>query len=148
METKKTLNNRRYRGMHVDTNAWVDGYLLPHPISQYLAIIDYIEKEDRAFPLRTEWSVYYNSVGQCLNLKDMNDKDIYEGDFIKRDYPFEGTYLVMWSEKQKKFFFANMDFPQMQFYLNIQDFNSTEFEIVGNLYENPEMYKNESFKDF
>ena len=73
---------------------------------------------------------------QCTGLKDTNDKLIYEKDIIKCSYGNVGALgVVEW------------DFENMQFVLKIkEDFYSfspktiyEKIEILGNIYENPEL---------
>lgn len=71
------------------------------------------------------------SIGQYTGLKDKNGKEIYEGDIVKGtfyggpmpiyDYVFE----IYWNERTKGF---------MADY-----FESTECEVIGNMYDNPEL---------
>lgn len=73
---------------------------------------------------------------QCTGLKDTNDKLIYEKDIIKCSYGNVGALgVVEWN------------FENMQFVLKIkEDFYSfspktiyEKIEILGNIYENPEL---------
>lgn len=73
---------------------------------------------------------------QCTGLKDTNDKLIYEKDIIKCSYGNVGALgVVEW------------DFENMQFVLKIKEnFYSfspktiyEKIEILGNIYENPEL---------
>lgn len=78
---------------------------------------------------------------QCTGLKDTNDKLIYEKDIIKCSYGNVGALgVVEW------------DFENMQFVLKIkEDFYSfspktiyEKIEILGNIYENPELLEGNS----
>lgn len=78
---------------------------------------------------------------QCTGLKDTNDKLIYEKDIIKCSYGNVGALgVVEWN------------FENMQFVLKIkEDFYSfspktiyEKIEILGNIYENPELLEGNS----
>src|SRR3990167_8051318 len=74
----------------------------------------------------TEWQ-------QAINLKDKNSKEIYEGDIRGAEWIVNNEkvkrYSVMeWSAENTCFFWKGDVFP---------DF--VETEIIGNIYENPEL---------
>jgi uncharacterized phage protein (TIGR01671 family) len=65
---------------------------------------------------------------QATDLRDRNDKMIYEGDFIK--YPDEfGNYLVSFE-----------DGGFYPFIKDLREFRPEYFEITGNINENPELF--------
>ena len=76
---------------------------------------------------------------QCTGLKDKNGKLIYEGDIIKCSYDSEFAIGVI-----------EWDSEELQFALKIEDAfysirQKTKFdiiEILGNIYENPELLEN------
>lgn len=73
---------------------------------------------------------------QYIGIKDKNGKEIYEGDIVNTgmDYNFEiAAYKSGYGLFYRK---TNKDFPIMM----LSDFNG-ELEIVGNIYENPELLK-------
>lgn len=85
---------------------------------------------------------YYGSVStsyalmQFTGLIDKNGKEIYEGDIVIED-TFYGdfTQIVRWSEDNSGFWLGS------SFHLNFG--TAKECEVVGNIYENPELLEKE-----
>jgi len=80
-------------------------------------------------------SVLQESVSQYIGLKDKNGKEIYEGDVIVWD---DGSkYKVEWHEDIAVFFLASTHNGTND--CGFDQVTSTEFEIISNIYENPEL---------
>lgn len=69
---------------------------------------------------------------QCVGLKDINGKLIYEGDILKCG---EYLYSVKWSDSVASFVLLNKKRP---FFIILE---KHEREVVGNIHENPELLK-------
>lgn len=81
---------------------------------------------------------------QYVGKNDKNNKEIFEGDFIKKDNEIR---LVMWYPEKCKFVDAIIEFVEKENeHLKIVDkgcspIETNEWHVVGNIYENPELIK-------
>ena len=104
--------------------------------------------EDRSIIYQTEpefqkYSVYTDTVGQYTGLKDKNGRKIFEGDIIRR-FNRNGqeimSYVVKWYSDCCMFVLDCIDFD-MEFDTDFTVFYGDEFEIVGNIHDNPELVR-------
>lgn len=79
---------------------------------------------------------------QCTGLKDKNGKLIYEGDIMRSEYGYDGTpYIIegvvrFGKTKSRRIGYFIEDLHENQ-KIYFSDFEKNE--IVGNIYENPEL---------
>jgi uncharacterized phage protein (TIGR01671 family) len=86
------------------------------------------------------------SIMQYIGLKDKNGKDVYEGDIVldwfgtKREVVFGKIgYDSKWNGLTGFYFKSDdYDFLELQYHNNPLD-----LEVIGNIYENTELLKNE-----
>jgi|SRR3972149_6087497 len=74
---------------------------------------------------------------QYTGLKDKNRKEIYEGDIIKKD-PLAGIYYSVIFEEGRYKLFGKDAWGD---YNRDIDIYWHTYEIIGNIYENPELVK-------
>ena len=72
-------------------------------------------------------------LSEYTGLKDMDGKEIYEGDIIKF---LNGIFEVIWCNEKASFMLKNKEYKE---FLNFIYENNNGMEIVGNIYENPEL---------
>ena len=96
------------------------------------------------FPLHSEkkWPTNVELM-QYTGLKDKNGKEIYEGDILT--YPndsFGRKYSISWADIYAGFWFAPLPISGMpQYGGHITLANAVVSEVIGNIYENPELLK-------
>lgn len=96
---------------------WVKGY-------------DIIENKDIMMKREDKFELM-----QYTGLKDKNGTDIYEGDIVRQDDEY---WLVQYDNEDAMFtlYYDNV-------IENFSNMNSKWFEVIGNIYENPELFKEE-----
>lgn len=123
----------KFRGKRLDNGEWVYGSLIANEYS----IIDH--NDDGLL-----WCVDPESVGQFTGLLDCNGKEIYEGDIIT----LTGRYprVVLWDKMSwalmptehyhdEVFWVMNLQHPGLDWWEEYED----EFEVIGNIHDNPEL---------
>ena len=73
---------------------------------------------------------------QYTGLKDKNGKEIYEGDFLFHHY-FKEVGNVIWHIGQSRWALEYFDKKTQELF----PIDKKSFEIIGNIYENPDLLK-------
>lgn len=112
------------------TRSWIFGSLdtteKEHPSIIYL---------DR-FGNRCRISVDPKTVGQYTGLTDKNGKKIFEGDIVERLWLGEKhIYRIYYDSDISSFIGADIDCQGFTTF----NYDSCAFEVIGNIYDNPEL---------
>ena len=135
-----------FRGKRIANGKWVSGYYVvrkrpyfkdkgadfEHIICDNLVIDDFNDKQF-VDTIPITYSVDPETVGQYTGLTDTNGRKIFEGDIVWDSYD-EDYGKVEWDNDMAKFIITYSTFTV--------DFDSVygeELEIVGNVYDNPEL---------
>lgn len=86
-------------------------------------------------------------VMKCTGLKDRNSKLIYAGDIVREYFGETGTYTVEYFPYTASFQYFNLNDEAPNWEMHAEQFEgmsenqgiSTDLEIIGNIYENPEL---------
>lgn len=113
----------KFRGKRTDNGEWVEGDLTRYSEHISYITVDLIESE--------AYQVLTSTVGQCTGLKDKNGKKIYEGDILRYTWNKKECIDVIVFE------------PPMFTYRNAIRWDLNEDEVIGNIYENPELLEKE-----
>lgn len=143
-----------FRAKRIDNGEWVEGNLITNERNERKKYIGYIFEEINGIIEDFDIvEVIPNTICQYTGLTDKNGNRIWENDILKGfTYPFlcdgEFNYFVTveWSEEYKYFFLYTLKNPQSTVRgisegnsELFEDFNSDDWEIIGNIFDNPEL---------
>ena len=127
----------KFRGKRIDNGEWFFGDLMKLHTEIELDA-RYIHSGVNQPVMNDFWEdfqeVIPESVGQFTGLHDKNGKEIYEGDIIVRGFN-SNIMEVVWIKELAMFISRGLDChdnPYLWF----------DYEIIGNIHDNPELLKN------
>ena len=134
-----------FRGKSANTGEWVEGFCVQFGETYSNISIREIGKLNLygVVPIYEHEIVISETVGQYTGLKDKNGRKIFEGDIVRR-FNRNGqeimSYVVEWYSDCCMFVLDCIDFD-MEFDTDFTVFYGDEFEIVGNIHDNPELVR-------
>jgi uncharacterized phage protein (TIGR01671 family) len=145
----------KFRGKRVDTKEWVYGYAVPNEDKTEWYIVESVEPDasygaEETTMFSPMWyQVIPETVGQYTGLKDKNSQKIYEGDIVnceKRGAAFYRSVVVYNSIMGRHDVNAmGCMFPMtLDCYEDDISIDGNDYEVIGNIYENPELLKDVS----
>lgn len=119
-----------FRGKRTDNGEWIEGTYFPPAntlISYKLELIDGVVTF-------MDFCVIPETVGQFTGLTDKNGKKIFEGDIITMQKYGKGKHKSLVYFKNGKFAVDGSNYA-------FKDICPRNMEIIGNIYDNPELLK-------
>ena len=123
-----------FRGKRKDNGEWVEGNLFIPDISDTPTQICIGTNV-----VRITYDIVPETVGQYTGLNDKNDTKIFEGDILKTNKFSEPNkqYIVKFDLQ----FGAYIGQDKFNIYFVTFDGDSDQFEVIGNIHDNPELLK-------
>ena len=125
-----------YRGLSIDENSkgqWQDGYLIEDRGRSFI-INEVIEANEQYITIGCWCPVNPETVGRFTGLFDKNCKEIFEKDILFGHAGEDFWEFVEFDEEQAKWVRVDLNDCKLDLSENV-----AELEIVGNIYENPEL---------
>ena len=121
-----------FRGKRIDNGEWVEGYFVNLWLMHYQKHQPIITDNNAV-----SYDVDPSTVGQYTGLTDKNGKKIFEGDIVKTDKFSEPNkqYIIKYDLQ----FGAFIGQDRYNLYFVTFDGDSDEFEVIGNIHDNPEL---------
>ena len=128
------MHDIEFRGKRIDNGEWVEGYY--YKAKYYRTddeLCDYItvpHLNEYSVP-SSKYVVDPSTVGQYIGLNDRDGTKIFEGDIVKRFLLGEmRVYQIVYDNGLASFI------GQAGIKFTTFDYDSAEFEVVGNIYDN------------
>lgn len=124
-----------FRGKRIDNGEWVEGYLsYPFCTKKGNESYYFYAKDSLGFFCRCV--VDASTICQCTGLKDKNGNLIWENDIVKINNSKVNTLITF------RDFEIICTIPNEKYYKHRLEYD-TEYEIVGNVFDNPELLESE-----
>lgn len=124
-------NRYLFRAKRVDNGEWVQGAILFHDADAAT-----IFNQHPADGSLQGFEVDQSTVCQCTGLKDRNGKLIWENDIVKINNSKVNTLITF------RDFEIICTIPNEKYYKHRLEYD-TEYEVIGNIFDNPELLESE-----
>lgn len=133
-----------FKAKRLDNGEWVIGNLIQNPFFKGVRSWISSEQEDktrlrsisRTQALWNSIEVDSTTICQCTGLKDKNGKLIWENDIVKINNSKVNTLITF------RDFEIICTIPNEKYYKHRLEYD-TEYEVIGNIFDNPELLESE-----
>lgn len=148
----------KFRGKMIPENEWIFGTILRIPAPPVCFGKSETDKYYIQFPdprYMPDWNMPYkmvqgevnaDTIGQYTGLHDKNGKEIYEGDIVLLDCyyyeepAFDGEFKVIYDDINGMWLLVDLENKDRGFaFGEIRSYYKAEIEVIGNIFENPEL---------
>lgn len=124
-----------FRGKRIDNGEWAYGFYVHVPLGRFEKDEHMIQTIHKYGKIAQLYDVNSETVGQFTGLTDKNGKKIFEGDICKTYSVDDGFQIERVDFINGSFAFINL----VLLPLPVGDMNSDYIEIIGNIYDSPEL---------
>jgi uncharacterized phage protein (TIGR01671 family) len=127
-----------FRGKRIDNGEWVQGYLIVDEKDYSKYFIGFVlgTNEDGTPHDLDVVQVDPSTICQCTGLKDKNGNLIWENDIVKINNSKVNTLITF------RDFEIICTIPNEKYYKHRLEYD-TEYEVIGNIFDNPELLESE-----
>ena len=119
-----------FRGKEVADGKWIEGFYSAEEYNPYSGEVEHIPRI-QIIGKCVSLGVIPETVGQYTGLTDKNGVRIFEGDIVRYE---DDIGYVIYNGDDARFL---VDSPNMYISMDY----SNEFEVIGNIHDNPELLK-------
>lgn len=130
----KAINLTGYERSNYKNGDWVYGLLEKPRYPEFPELPAEMRNTDGVSGIEVD----FDTVGQYTGLMDKNGVKIFEGDIIRTAGNSERLFVVCWSDKSIQFVKKDAHLDDGTEY-GIPNMRIFEYEVVGNIYDNPEL---------
>lgn len=128
------MKENLFHGKRKDNGEWVEGYYCAFNGVSHRIYTGYAETDCGEF-YPDYYEVIPETVGQYTELPDKNGRPIFEGNII-RDTETSEVGKICFDTDTARFV---IEFEKM--IVDFSDYNNGDVEVIGNIYDNPELIK-------